>query len=275
MGLVISPIRWMGGKSNSAKKIVSMFPEHNIYVEVFGGGASVLFCKPRVLHEVYNDLDSALVNFYRVYRDKPEELAQSTFGSAIISRELFDGYKAQLKNPEGLTDLEWARAFGYVLMHGFGGVMNSPSFGVKRHKQCTVSDLANLKNRWEELAPRFSRVQVEHKDFRDLIRYFDTPETLFFLDPPYPGTAGYQTPWTERDTSDLSDICSNLNGKFLLTLNDCPEARKYFGRHGYCIHEHKVFYTFRSSSSTTRAPELIITNYDPATINQDTSVLVA
>lgn len=64
-----SPITWFGGKGMMASKILPYFPEHHTYAEPFGGGASMLFAKPPSPVEVYNDMDSGLVNFFRVLRD--------------------------------------------------------------------------------------------------------------------------------------------------------------------------------------------------------------
>ncbi len=61
-----SPILWFGGKGNMVAKILPLFPPHRIYVEPFGGGASLLMAKAPAPVEVYNDLDSGLVNLFRV-----------------------------------------------------------------------------------------------------------------------------------------------------------------------------------------------------------------
>ena len=69
-----SPFPWFGGKQRLAADIVSLFPAHTVYVEVFGGGASVLLSKPPSTLDVYNDRDDGLVNFFEVLRDQPERL---------------------------------------------------------------------------------------------------------------------------------------------------------------------------------------------------------
>lgn len=59
-----SPIRWLGGKGLIVAKLLPLIPPHRIYVEPFGGGANLLLAKEPSLVEVYNDLDSGLVNFF-------------------------------------------------------------------------------------------------------------------------------------------------------------------------------------------------------------------
>ena len=68
------PIPQIGGKRLSANRLVKLIPYHNIYVEVFGGGASLLFKKEQSYKEIYNDLDNLLYNFFIILRDKPKEL---------------------------------------------------------------------------------------------------------------------------------------------------------------------------------------------------------
>src|SRR5688572_25383452 len=67
-------LRYHGGKWMLAEWIISFFPEHEIYVEPYGGGASVLLRKSRSHAEIYNDLDEEVVNLFRVCRDNSSEL---------------------------------------------------------------------------------------------------------------------------------------------------------------------------------------------------------
>lgn len=65
-------MRYPGGKYTLAKWVISHFPVHETYVELFGGAASVLMRKQRSIGEVYNDLDGDVVNVFRVLRDRKQ-----------------------------------------------------------------------------------------------------------------------------------------------------------------------------------------------------------
>src|ERR1700689_2208434 len=70
------PLSYIGGKTRLAKQIVEMLPAHKTYVEVFSGGAQVLFHKQPSPVEVLNDLDGEIVNFFRVCQQHYEELVR-------------------------------------------------------------------------------------------------------------------------------------------------------------------------------------------------------
>lgn len=97
-------LRYYGGKWRIGQWVISHFPAHECYVEPYGGGASVLLQKARSPLEVYNDLDGAAVNFFRVLRERQGELARSVEGMVVIS-----GY------PSGLYQLLYER-YGWKRM---------------------------------------------------------------------------------------------------------------------------------------------------------------
>ena len=88
-------LRYHGGKWRLAPWILSFFPLHRIYVEPFGGAASVLLRKPRSFAEVYNDLDAEVVHVFRVLRDPAMAavLREQLELTPWSRREFYDAYQ--------------------------------------------------------------------------------------------------------------------------------------------------------------------------------------
>lgn len=178
-------LRYFGSKWRLAPWIISHFPEHNCYVEPYGGGGSVLLRKPAAPLEVYNDLDSEVVTFFRVLRDRPEEL-QRVLDATPYS---FEEYKQSFDMPT--DDIEIARRFMIRMWQGYAGVSGRRT-GWKRQNRQWGSSRCMVLERWNKArdianaVERFQTVQIEHRDALKVIQSFDGPETLFYLDPPYP-----------------------------------------------------------------------------------------
>ncbi len=84
---ISSPVRWIGGKGTNYQWIISHFPEHRVYVESFGGGASVLLNKDPAKVEIYNDMDADLVAFFDALRDLQRgKLLQAAVGTYSVPR---------------------------------------------------------------------------------------------------------------------------------------------------------------------------------------------
>lgn len=219
-----SPIKWFGGKSQLAHKIIPLFPLHHIYVEVFGGGAGILFAKEPSPVEVYNDIDSNLVNFFRVLRNK-EQFAE--FHRLVTltpySREEWK-YCRQTWNG---CELAVERAYRwYVVVRqsfsgNFGGSWSYTKSISRRHMAQVVSGWLSVVDNLPEIAERLLCVQIEHNDWRTILKAYDGPNTLFYLDPPYvPETrrAGkYAHELTLEDHSELVDRILALDGKVVLS----------------------------------------------------------
>src|SRR6266568_1681662 len=230
-----SPFRWVGGKSRLRKKIIELLPPHECYVEVFGGAAWVLLAKPPSRVEILNDLDSDVVNFFHVIKEKPEAFLES-FEWALASRSVFYDLKDQPLDQ--LSDIQRAYRFYYLIMAAWGAELASPRF------QTSVSDgghgnrlIGALKTLRERIMPVYQRLQtviIEGLDWREcLARYdkgYDEKRVVMYLDPPYPqNNCNYQynmQRWKEHE--ELAHALHNLSSRFLLTSYDLPEIRALY-----------------------------------------------
>jgi len=269
--MIDSPIRWIGGKARQRQKLVPLLQvaPHKLYVEVFGGAGWVLFAKPPTAAEVYNDLDGELVNFFRVVQDQTETFLDSCKW-LLASREWFDEMAAT--DPATLDPVRRARRFYYLLMGGFCGEYDPPRLGLRisntRGRRLVSPLNYRLQDLPERIRPvhrRLQRVFIEHDDWRNILDRYDGQETLFYLDPPYPGNkCGYHhnmVGWAEHE--ELATRLSGLQGRWLLTLCDQPRVRELYT--GYWHQPMITSSGTPNGSGSGRAVlhELVIANYDP------------
>ena len=121
-----SPLNYTGGKSRLAKRIISRFPTHTCYCEVFAGAAWVFFGKEPSKVEVLNDRDGEVINLFRVVQNHYEEFVKQ-FKYYVVSRKLFEIIKRQ--DPFTLTDIQRAVKCFYIMKTSFAGKLISPNFG--------------------------------------------------------------------------------------------------------------------------------------------------
>ena len=212
-------IPWVGGKSLLAKKIVEQFPDDiDRYIEVFGGGGSILFHKENHAKlEVYNDLNSCLVNLFRCAKYHRAELQREISGY-FNSREVFEEIKEKMKI-SGFTDIQRAAMVYVQVKISYGS--DTKTFGCNR--KSLSSDYL------EQIEKRLERVVIENKDFEDLIKVYDRPKALFYCDPPYHKTENYyDATFTEADHERLKAILNGIKGRFILSYNDDEYIRELY-----------------------------------------------
>ena len=172
-------IGWIGGKRALRRAILERFPDDEVgrYIEVFGGAAWVLFAKEKKANqlEVYNDINGNLVNLFRCVKYHCGEL-QRELEWMLTSREQFFDCLTQYQ-ARGLTDIQRAARFFYAV---------KISFGCDNRTYATSSkQIDNAVEYMTKVQERLRGVNIENKDFADLIKVYDRPTALFYLDPPY------------------------------------------------------------------------------------------
>jgi DNA adenine methylase len=180
-------LRYYGGKWRLAPWIISHFPEHKNYVEPCGGAASVLLQKPRSPLETYNDLDGNVVNFFRVLRDRPDELIRK-IRLTPFAREEAEAAKWKISG----DDIDRARVFfvrcNFTVSARPGGG-DSANWGPARfHGQCYTNrtwDVENIKDGLSFVSDRLMGVQIENRDALRIVSDYDHVEAVIYFDPPY------------------------------------------------------------------------------------------
>lgn len=242
-------IPWIGGKSLLAKKIVQLFPDTiDRYIEVFGGGGSVLFYKEsHAPFEVYNDADSQLVNLFRCIKFHREEL-QKEINSYVNAREIFYDMKQWL-DMSFFTDIQRAAMFFMTIKTSYGA--DRRSYGCAP-KNLHIDYLEQVEHRLKD----GKGVVIEHKDFENLINVYDRPNALIYCDPPYHKTEKhYDEKFTEQDHHRLKKCLDKIKGKFVLSYNDDEFIRELYK--DYSI----IPVSRQNNLSTGQFKELIIKNY--------------
>jgi DNA adenine methylase len=220
-------LRWYGSKWRIAPWIIGHFPAHRAYCEPYGGSASVLLRKPPAMIETWNDLDQRLVNFFRVLRERTDELIRAVQLTPYARAEY------ELSRTLASDPLEDARRFYVLTCQGRGGAAvgyRRSGFRVERDPasrpgQC-LPDEFDAEHFWS-VAARLKHVQIEDDDAFAVLRRYDTPATLHYVDPPYPiatreGTGRYSREMSDDDHRALAKVLHQLAG--MVVLSGYPSA---------------------------------------------------
>lgn len=221
-----APIPYMGGKSHFAPFIVSLFPEHSCYCEVFGGAASVLFYKNSSKFEVYNDINKDLVNVFLQIKDNYEKLVDKAYWLPY-SRQLYNEFMESLQDPH-LDSIEKAVRFLYLNKVAFSGQYQAGMSLGPTHKPNWNQDFFN---HLKKIRKRLDSVIIECLDFQECIKKYDRPTTLFYLDPPYwaaDATQYYRFIFTRGSHDRLLSCCSSIEGKFIISYEDIPIVQEMY-----------------------------------------------
>ena len=269
--MINSPFKWVGGKSRLRKAIVPLIPEHQCYVEPFGGAAWVLFGKSPSPIEVLNDIDEELINFFRIVKHRPEELIES-FDLELVSRGEFRRLAGT--DLHTLSEVERAHRFYYLIMAGWGGEARYPRFQTSTsdggHGNRLIGALNTLRKRIEPVHNRLKTVIIENLDWSECIDRYDRPTSFLYLDPPYPRNgANYKHNMRlAKEHSAIAERLSKVQSKWMLSSYDTDEVRANFRQ--YNIVPIRSSSGMRASEAEIRANgikrtvnrEILILNYD-------------
>ncbi|MDJ0305637.1 DNA adenine methylase [Dehalobacter sp.] len=292
-----SIISWIGGKKALRELIYERLPkEYGRYIEVFGGGGWVLFGKSpdsRCM-EVYNDFNSNLANLFFCVKERTAAflvelgflplnsrdeflvlrkfLSKEEFTKDYLQEELdlaqryleeleFEEIKAILLENAEVTDVKRAAAFFKLIRYSYGSGCTSYS--------CQPIDVRRAFHLIWEASCRLANTVVENKDFEALIRQYDRDNAFFYCDPPYYQTEGhYEVEFRKEDHVRLRDTLSQIEGRFLVSYNDCEYIRGLY--EGYQIESvTRLNNLAQRYDGGCEYLEVLISNYDTSERRRD------
>jgi DNA adenine methylase len=261
---------WYGGKFSHLNWILPLLPYTPQYCEPFGGSAAILINRLPVPIETYNDIDGEVVNFFRVLRDKTEELIKAISLTPFSREEFRKAIEEPIKN---LSDVERARRF-YIrarqVRTGLAQTATPGRWGYCIKAKSSRRGMAGAVSRWlggikdlELIAERLLRVQIENDNAFEVIKRYDDDDTFFYCDPPYPHSSrkdknAYAYEMTEEEHIKLADLLHSVKGKVAISGYHC-ELMDNLYRDWYCA-EAPIK---KCHSSKGLRQEVLWMNYDP------------
>lgn len=263
---VAPPASYIGGKKQLAQRLAAIIEQipHGTYAEAFVGMGGVFFRRklaPRC--EVVNDRSGDVTTLFRILQRHYPQFME-TLKYQITSRREFERLLAC--DPSTLTDLERAARFLYLQRLAFGGKVAGRSFGVDTTggARFNVSRLGSV---LEDVHERLSGVIIENLDWREFITKYDRTGTLFYLDPPYYGneTDYGQRVFARSDFPAMAKHLAEIDGRFVLSLNDRPEVRQIFS--AFQIVDVPLTYTIRGGEGKDVREVIIMDRKSGSSVN--------
>lgn len=259
---------WYGGKYSHLDWLLPLLPQCHHYCEPFGGSAAVLLNREPSPVETYNDIDGEVVNFFNALRDHRDELLYA-IGMTPFAREEFGSAILTNGNGKGLSSIERARRFFVRARQVRTGLAQTASIG--RWANCLHTSRAGMSgavSRWlgsveglEYIVTRLLRVQIENDKAVSVIKRYDSPETLFYCDPPYPhesrGDAkAYSYEMTNDRHRELAKLLSGVKARVAVSGYDCELMNELYK--GWNVHREKPK---KAMSIKKDRQEVLWTNY--------------
>jgi len=255
-----APFPYPGSKARHADWILEHIPEHRTYVEPFGGAAGVLFQKPPSKVEVYNDRDGDIVQFFRVLRERPDELVE-WLEAVPFARDVYDRWASEFYDEGHRPDDEIERAGRFFALRymSFGGVYSKK---VGFHAPTYNSEPTKYANKVKVLRQFAERMQyacLENLDWRACVKKYDTPETVFYCDPPYDGTENYYNAG-DFDHRALHDALLEADGRAVVSYDAVPP---FYGDEWHVATKDSTFHIDNTDGSGPKdCTEVLLMNFD-------------
>jgi DNA adenine methylase len=216
---------YYGGKQKMAHNIIPLIPKHTVYCEPFCGGAAIFFGKPTPVitnnhhyRNVLNDRDHRIINFFTVLRDNPDELIRR-LSVTPYSREVHKLSKTDVTD----DPIQQAVNFYINIQQSFSNVFNE-SWGITKYGGCSPKEFVNSIDRLPACVNALREAFIECDDAIKVIKRWDSPQTFFYCDPPYPhANQGHYSGYTLEDLQMLVNTLDSCEGSFLLSNYEQPD----------------------------------------------------
>ena len=246
----------VGGKFRLRDLIANAIPlDSKIYVEAFVGGGSVYLYKRRFEKEVINDLDKDIYYMWKDMKDCGYKMKNRQF---IPKRAKFDRYLKQ-KNISNCVNRLYRNL--YISFFSYSQ-MRTAYIGENAEKSPRFNRPTNgqkMKNNIDGYREKLKRTKIENKDYKKIIKNYDSPETFFYLDPPYTDAKEYKH--NDVNPEDLAELLKNIKGKFLLSYDYSPTITKVFKNKKYGFKTRTVKTKYKISGNFQEITEILISNY--------------
>lgn len=279
---------YIGGKAHHVKWLDPLFPDDaKQFVEVFGGAGWVSVKSQRILsatQRVYNDFNPLLANVYECFRRDPVAVLAAMNARPKSDLALYQQYQQELFGQLDWTtvvlgDVELAVKYLYLQTQVFAGTplstTNVPYFTETKAGGKYPSKYDTLKRKLsnQKITDRLTAITgVEQMDCIDLIKKYDSPDTFFYVDPPYYKMEFYYSKDFPREKhQELADTLANIKGKFALSYYDFDDLRLFYPESKFHWHRQSVYRSAATRSgkdqdysTKSKGTEILIMNYDPA-----------
>lgn len=256
-----TPISYYGGKQKLVSKIIPLIPEHELYAEIFCGGAAVFFAKEKSRVEVLNDTNSELINFYQVVQRDFHQLV-TLIRISLHSRRLHQDAKVIYENPHMFDPVKRAWAVWVLSSQSFSAMLDG-TWGYDIKENTTSKKIVNkIATFTEDLSIRLQNVQLECTDALRILNSRDRDSSFFYIDPPYFNSdCGHYDGYTAEDFAMLLNRLEKIEGKFLLSSYDSPILRDFASRNNWSQRFYEQTVSVNGKGSRKKKIEVLTANY--------------
>lgn len=244
------------------KHIRPLIPQHDLYCEPFAGGAAVFFDKEPAKVNVINDLNAELITFYRVATTQSEAFKKEVLRT-LHSRKQHEHAWYIYNHSSFFTDVQRAWAVWVLSKQGFAGQLSS-SFGFDKSEGRHPKKVQNAKLIFcDELIDLLNRATIECDDAFSIIKRYDCTAAFHFIDPPYVNSnmGHYNNMFNEQNLNELLQLCSGLQGKFMLTMYPNDLIKEFSDHFVWQIHEVERQVSACTAKHRRRQAEWMVCNY--------------